>query len=64
MNIHCIFLKLNLLINIKYIIIKIIVGVNKKNKFFIIKSEINRIVVSENIIINNPVKKVIIFSLK
>ena len=44
--------------------IKIIIGVSEKNKFFIIKSEISRIVVSENIITNNPVTNVIILSLK
>ena len=64
MDTHLAILKLNLLTNIKYKIIKIIIGVIEKNKFFKNNSEITLIVVSENIIINNPVINVIILSLK
>ena len=44
--------------------IKIIIGVSEKNKFFIIKSEISRMVVSENIITNIPVTNVVMVRLK
>ena len=54
-------LKLFLLKNIKYNINKKKIGKNEIAKLFKIVSEIIFIVVSENIIKNNPIKKVTIF---
>ena len=54
-------LELFLLKNIKYNINKKKIGKNEIAKLFKIVSEIIFIVVSENIIKNNPIKKVTIF---